>query len=54
MRKFYTCEEVAEIYKVKIATVWHWVRSKKLNAIKLDKVYRITEEALNEFEQRLS
>lgn len=54
MKNFYTCEEVAKIYKVKIATVWNWVRSKKLKAVKLDKVYRITDEALTEFEQRLS
>ena len=29
----YTCDEVAERYKVKVITVWEWIRKKKLNAI---------------------
>ena len=34
MEHFYSCEQVAERYGVKVATVWEWIRSKKLPAIK--------------------
>ena len=33
MEKFYTCEEVAEMYRVKVSTVWAWVRAGKLKAV---------------------
>lgn len=46
----FTCEEVAERYKVKVITVWEWIRQKKLSAIKLGREYRISEEDLNAFE----
>lgn len=41
MAKMYTCDEVAERYKVKVITVWDWIRQRKLNAIKLGREYRI-------------
>ena len=50
MEKYYTCEEVAERYGVKVATVWDWIRQKKLPAICIGK-YRIKESDLLEFEQ---
>ncbi len=50
MPKFYTCEEVAEIYRVKTITVWDWVRKKKLPAIKAGKSYLVSEESLKAFE----
>lgn len=46
----FTCEEVAERYKVKVITVWEWIRQKKLGAIKLGREYRITEDDLVSFE----
>lgn len=46
----FTCEEVAERYKVKVITVWEWIRQKKLSAIKLGREYRISEEDLKAFE----
>lgn len=46
----YTCDEVAERYKVKVITVWEWIRQQKLGAIKLGKEYRISEEDLIAFE----
>lgn len=49
--KYFTCEEVAERYGVKVTTVWDWIKSKKLAAIDLGKVYRIKESDLLEFEQ---
>ena len=50
MSKMYTCDEVAERYKVKTITVWEWIRQHKLNAIKLGREYRISEEDLIQFE----
>lgn len=47
----FTCEEVAERYKVKVITVWEWIRQKKLSAIKLGREYRISEEDLKVFEK---
>ena len=46
----FTCEEVAERYKVKVITVWEWIRQKKLSAIKLGREYRIGEDDLKAFE----
>ncbi len=54
MEHFYSCEQVAERYGVKVATVWEWIRSKKLPAIKIGKQYRITADHLNAFEQQAS
>ena len=51
MEKFYTCEEVAEMYRVKVSTVWAWVRAGKLKAVRIGRFYRITKEALAEFEK---
>ena len=50
MAQMFTCEEVADRYKVKVITVWEWIRQKKLSAIKLGREYRISEEDLNVFE----
>lgn len=50
MSQMFTCEEVAERYKVKVITVWEWIRQKKLPAIKLGREYRVTEEDLKVFE----
>ena len=50
MSKMYTCDEVAERYKVKVITVWEWIRQQKLGAIKIGKEYRISEEDLISFE----
>lgn len=50
MSKMYTCEEVADRYKVKVITVWDWIRQKKLNAIKIGREYRINEKDLIKFE----
>ena len=50
MSKYYSCEEVAQRYQVKIATVWEWIREKKLQAIKIGKQYRVREEDLKQYE----
>lgn len=51
MEKYLTCEEVAQKYGVKVITVWAWIRAKKLRAIKIGKLYRITPQDLAEFEE---
>lgn len=51
MEKFYSCEQVADRYKVKIETVWAWIREKKLPAVKIGKQYRIKDSDLTTFEQ---
>ena len=51
MENFYTCEQVAERYGVKIATVWEWIREKKLPAIQIGRGYRIREKDLLTLEE---
>lgn len=51
MSKLYTCDEVAEIYRVKVITVWDWIKKKKLNAIKIGRSYRVSEDDLKVFEE---
>ena len=51
MKKLYTCEEIATRYGVKILTVWDWIRTRKLPAIKIGKAYRIREEDIQTFEK---
>lgn len=52
MEKLYTCKEVAEMYRVKEITVWEWVRTGKLKAIKIGRIYRIRKEDLENFENK--
>lgn len=53
MVKLYTCVEISERYQVPIATVWLWIRKKKLSAIKIGKEYRVTEDDILLFEKNL-
>ena len=46
----YSCHEVAALYGVKVSTVWNWIRTKRLQAIKIGKLYRIKPEELTRFE----
>lgn len=48
--EMFTCEEVANRYRVKVLTVWEWIRKGKMSAIKLGRDYRISEEDLKKFE----
>lgn len=52
MEKFYSCEQVADRYGVKVGTVWTWIRESILPAVKLGGVYRIKESDLVAFEQK--
>ena len=51
MEKFYTCEEVATHYGVKITTVWDWIKTGKIKAVRVGKQYRIPKDALAKFEK---
>ena len=52
MERYFTCFEVADRYRVKVITVWEWIRTKKLHALKLGREYRISQKDLEEFENR--
>ncbi|PIZ64501.1 DNA-binding protein [Candidatus Roizmanbacteria bacterium CG_4_9_14_0_2_um_filter_39_13] len=47
--QYYTIEEVAKTLKVTYLTVYRWVRTKRLMALKAGKQYRISEENLSTF-----
>ena len=49
MIKYYTPEEVAEIFRVKTRTVWEWLRTGKLQSVKVGRQYRITIKQINNF-----
>lgn len=51
MPNYFTCEEVAQMYKVKTITVWDWIRRKKLPALKIGRDYRIRPEDIKAFEK---
>lgn len=48
---FYTCKEVAEIYLVAETTVWSWIKSGRLRAVKVGKSYRIRKEDVERIEK---
>jgi len=50
MENYLTCEEVADRYKVKVTTVWGWIRAKQLNAMKFGGYYRVHPQDMKEFE----
>ena len=47
--QYYSIEEVSKMLKVAYLTVYRWVRSGKLNAIKAGKQYRIGKKELDKF-----
>lgn len=49
LTKIYTIEEVVEILKVTRRTVYNYLKEGKLNAVKLGRSWRVTEEELNRF-----
>jgi excisionase family DNA binding protein len=50
----YTLAEVAEYLMVSNRTVWNYIATGKLKAFKLGNSYRVTKEALEEFEESLT
>ncbi|MDD4027116.1 MAG: helix-turn-helix domain-containing protein [Candidatus Shapirobacteria bacterium] len=47
--QYYSIEEVAKLLKVVYLTVYRWIQSKKLSAIKAGKQYRISKSDLDKF-----
>ena len=48
-KSFLTVKEVAEMVRLKVITVYEFVKDGKLPAVRLGKSYRIAEKDLNEF-----
>jgi len=47
--QYYSIEEVAKMLKVAYLTVYRWIQSKKLIAVKAGKQYRISQAELTKF-----
>ncbi len=47
--QFYTAEELAEILKLNIITIYRYIRAKKLKAYKFSKEYRIDKKTFDNF-----
>ena len=52
--KYYSIQEVADMLKVAYLTVYRWIQSGKLSAIKAGKQYRIEKSILEKFVERKS
>ena len=52
-KAYYLCYEIAQRYKVKIETVYGWIRKGKLKAVKQGRDYHIAGDDLLEFERGL-
>jgi putative molybdopterin biosynthesis protein len=50
--QYYSIEEVAKMLKVAYLTVYRWIRSGKLEAVKAGKQYRIKKRELEKFIER--
>lgn len=49
VHKFYTVQEVADLLQVHWQSVLNYIKSDKLEAVKLGKGYRVSEVALQKF-----
>ena len=49
METYYTTEQVAKKLQVHRMTILRYIKAKRLNAVKLGKVYRISEKDLSTF-----
>lgn len=47
--EYYSIQEVADLLKVAYLTVYRWIQSGKLKAVKAGKQYRISKKDLNKF-----
>jgi excisionase family DNA binding protein len=46
---FYTTEEIADLLKISAKTVREMIKSKRLQAVRVGKEYRITEEQIRQY-----
>lgn len=49
MKKIYSIHEIEEILQVTQRTIYNWIKSGKLKAVKIGKEWRVTEDALEDF-----
>lgn len=50
---YYTPQEVAEKFGVKVITVWDWIRKGKLRAYRVGgRLYRITDKQIESFKKK--
>lgn len=47
--QFYTAEELAEVLKLNIITIYRYIRAKKLKAYKFSREYRIDKKTFKKF-----
>ena len=52
--RIFTAEQVADLLQVHHLTVLKLIKAKRLKAVKLGRVYRIKESALNDFMEKSS
>lgn len=52
MEKLYTLKEVADMWRLNLRTVQKWCAEGKLQAFRIGKQYRISEDAINEFKTK--
>lgn len=48
-KEFYTAQELADILRVNIMTIYRYIKAGKLEAFKIGKEFRISIETLNNF-----
>ena len=48
-KEFYSLHEVADLLSVHYQTVRYWIRTGKLKAVRLDRIYRVRKEAIEDF-----
>lgn len=51
MERLYKCKEIADMYGVSVRTVWEWIKSGKLKAYRIGRLYRIYKEDLEQFKK---
>lgn len=44
MKRFYTVNEISELFNVTPTTVYSWIKTEKVKAIKMGKSWKISEE----------
>lgn len=47
--EYFTPEEIAQMLKVDVSTIWRWLREGKLLGLKIGKAYRVSQEQLDRF-----
>lgn len=48
-QEFYTPKEIADILKLNIMTIYRYIKSKKIDALKIGKEFRIEKQSFDKF-----